>query len=70
MTDGAGDNSNGVGKLYLVDSYKEFVEAEGIPMVTGFSADCLTLPLEPWERLGGLGPTCSWTAPATTPIPT
>lgn len=55
MTDGAGDNSNGVGKLYLVDSYKEFVEAEGIPLVTGFSADCLTLPLEPWERLGGLG---------------
>lgn len=35
--------------------YREFVETEGIPIYEEYSIDCVTLPLEPWPRLGGLG---------------
>ncbi|HEY3116547.1 MAG TPA: hypothetical protein VGK54_07395 [Chloroflexota bacterium] len=44
-----------VNPYYLRDSYSEFLAEEGIPVVEGFSVDCLTLPLEPWQRLGGRG---------------
>lgn len=40
---------------YLRDSYSEFLATEGVPVVEGFAIDCLTLPLEPWPRLGGRG---------------
>ncbi len=42
-------------QYYLRDSYREFLASEGIPVVEGFAVDCLTLPLEPWPRLGGRG---------------
>jgi gentisate 1,2-dioxygenase len=42
-------------KYFLKEAYKEFLEDEGVPIVEGFSADCRTAPLEPWQRLGGLG---------------
>ena len=44
-----------VNPYYLRDSYAEFLATEGVPVVEGFSVDCLTLPLEPWPRLGGRG---------------
>jgi len=42
-------------KYYQLDPYKDFVHSEGIPVIEGFSVDCLTAKLEPWQRLGGLG---------------
>lgn len=41
--------------FYLKNTYREFLAEEGIPVVEGYSVDCLTLPLEPWKRVGGLG---------------
>ncbi|MFC1930386.1 ethanolamine ammonia lyase-activating protein [Chloroflexota bacterium] len=39
-----------------VGPYEEWQESEGIPRITGFMADDLTtVPVEPWERMGGLG---------------
>lgn len=49
MGDGSGH------PYYLRDSYAEFLGREGVPVVEGFAVDCLTLPLEPWPRLGGKG---------------
>jgi len=40
---------------YQVDSYSKFIKTEGVPIVEAYSVDCLTLPLEPWPRLGGTG---------------
>jgi gentisate 1,2-dioxygenase len=40
---------------YGLDPYLDFAKSEGIPIVEGFSVDCLKLELEPWERLGGRG---------------
>lgn len=40
---------------FLRDPYREFLRSEGIPVVEAYSVDCLELPLEPWERVGGLG---------------
>jgi len=40
---------------YGVFPYHDFVKEEGIPVFEGYSVDCLTVPVEPWERLGGLG---------------
>jgi quercetin dioxygenase-like cupin family protein len=40
---------------YQIDSYMNWARREGIPMVDSYSVDCLTQPLEPWDRLGGLG---------------
>jgi mannose-6-phosphate isomerase-like protein (cupin superfamily) len=42
-------------KYFMHEAFQEFLESEGVPIVTGFSADCLTMDLEPWERLGGRG---------------
>ena len=41
--------------FYLRLPYTEFLEEEGIPVIDAYSVDCLTLPLEPWKRVGGLG---------------
>ena len=40
---------------YQIDSYLEFVKSEGVPLIEAYAVDCLTQPLEPWPRLGGLG---------------
>ena len=41
--------------FYGVFPYHDFVKTEGIPVVEAFSIDCHTVPVEPWERLGGRG---------------
>jgi mannose-6-phosphate isomerase-like protein (cupin superfamily) len=41
--------------FYLQDPYSDFLATEGVPVVDGFSIDCLSLPLEPWSRMGGRG---------------
>ena len=40
---------------YGVFPYHDFVKAEGIPVIEAYAVDCHTVPVEPWERLGGLG---------------
>ena len=40
---------------YGVFPYHDFVKSEGIPVIEEYAVDCHTVPLEPWERLGGLG---------------
>jgi quercetin dioxygenase-like cupin family protein len=40
---------------FQVDSYLEWVKTEGVPIVDAYAVDCLTQPLEPSPRLGGLG---------------
>ena len=40
---------------YLVDSYLEWVEREGIPVVQDFGVDLLGVQAEPWGRLGARG---------------
>ena len=40
---------------FQIDSYLQFVKSEGIPIIDAYAVDCLTQPLEPWQRLGGLG---------------
>jgi gentisate 1,2-dioxygenase len=42
-------------QFYLRDSYLEFLATEKVPVVEGFAVDCLTMPLEPWARMGGRG---------------
>ena len=41
--------------FYGVFPYRNFLEREGIPVVEAYAVDCHTIPVEPWERLGGLG---------------
>jgi oxalate decarboxylase/phosphoglucose isomerase-like protein (cupin superfamily) len=37
-------------------SYRKWIEAEGVPLMEGFFIEDLkTIPLQPWERKGGLG---------------
>jgi gentisate 1,2-dioxygenase len=40
---------------YLIDSYADWVEGEGIPVHSDFGFDLLDLPVEPWPRLGDVG---------------
>lgn len=40
---------------FLRDPYREFLQSEGVPVVEAYSANCLEMALEPWQRLGGLG---------------
>ena len=40
--------------FYGVFPYHDFVKQEGIPVVEAYAVDCHTVPVEPWERLGGL----------------
>jgi gentisate 1,2-dioxygenase len=37
---------------YLVDTHREFIERDGIPIVESFGIDLLHLEVEPWPRLG------------------
>src|SRR5919202_6383241 len=40
---------------YNRSPYREFLATERIPIYEEYSVDCNKVPLEPWERLGGLG---------------
>ena len=37
---------------YLIDTYLDFVRAEGIPIAEGFGLDLLALETQPWPRMG------------------
>ena len=37
---------------YLIDSYLDFIHAEGMPIVEGFGIDLLGVETKPWARLG------------------
>src|SRR5499427_4438960 len=37
---------------YLIDTHREFIERDGIPIVESFGIDLLHLGVEPWPRLG------------------
>jgi quercetin dioxygenase-like cupin family protein len=41
--------------FYQINTYLEWVKTEGVPIIEAYAVDCLTQPLEPSERLGGLG---------------
>ena len=39
-----------------INTYEKFLEAEGIPVIKGFSVfDLMDVPLKPWRRKGGMG---------------
>ena len=40
---------------FLVNSHREFIEREGIPIVEGFGVDLLAVDTQPWARLGARG---------------
>jgi gentisate 1,2-dioxygenase len=40
---------------FLVDTYREFIERDGIPIVEGFGIDLLHVETQPWARLGARG---------------
>jgi gentisate 1,2-dioxygenase len=40
---------------YQINTYLEWVKTEGVPIVEAYAVDCLTQPLEPSPRVGGLG---------------
>lgn len=40
---------------FLVDTYREFIERDGIPIVEGFGIDLLHVETKPWARLGARG---------------
>ena len=44
-----------INPYYGVFPYRDFLKEEGIPVFEGYAVDCHTVPVEPWERLGGLG---------------
>lgn len=45
-----------ISPYYLRNPYHEFLQREGVPVYEDvLSLDLLTLELEPWQRLGGLG---------------
>jgi Cupin domain len=45
-----------VNPFYMRDPYREFLQRESVPVYEGIlSADLLTMELEPWQRMGGLG---------------
>ncbi len=37
---------------FLVDTYREFIERDGIPIVEAFGIDLLSVEVKPWARLG------------------
>jgi hypothetical protein len=41
--------------FYQINTYLDWVKTEGVPIVEAYAVDCLTQPLEPSARLGGLG---------------
>jgi gentisate 1,2-dioxygenase len=40
---------------YQINTYLDWVKTEGVPIVEAYAVDCLTQPLEPSPRVGGLG---------------
>lgn len=40
---------------YMVDSYRDFLKTEGLPVYDGLHLNALELDLEDWARLGGRG---------------
>ena len=40
---------------YGIFPYFNFLKTEGVPVIDAYSVDCHTVPVEPWERLGGRG---------------
>ncbi|HLG72698.1 MAG TPA: hypothetical protein VK009_19950 [Chloroflexota bacterium] len=40
---------------FLVDTYQEFIQKEGIPIVEDFGIDLLAVETKPWPRMGGNG---------------
>ena len=50
------DDLQPVSPYFMRDPFRDFLKREGVPVYEDMlSADCLTLPLEPWKRMGGLG---------------
>jgi mannose-6-phosphate isomerase-like protein (cupin superfamily) len=50
------DDLQPVSPFFMRDPFRDFLKREGVPVYEDMlSADCLTLPLEPWKRMGGLG---------------
>jgi len=44
------------GQKWLVDTYQQWIEQQGVPIITGLSiSDLMGVKLAPWERKGGLG---------------
>jgi len=41
--------------FFQVDTYQQWVKTEGVPVIEAYAVDCLSQPLEPSPRLGGLG---------------
>ena len=39
---------------YLIDTYLDFVRAEGVPIVEGFGLDLLSADVRPWPRMGSV----------------
>ena len=39
----------------MIEPYREFLKAEGVPLIEAYSVECPTVLLEPWPRLGGRG---------------
>jgi hypothetical protein len=37
---------------YLIDTYLDFIQAEGMPVIEGFGIDLLGVETRPWARLG------------------
>ena len=40
---------------FLVDTYREWIANEGIPIVEDFGLDLLAVETKPWPRMGGNG---------------
>src|SRR2546421_9708349 len=40
---------------FLLDPYREWVERQGIPVVTGYGAHLLEVDVRPWARIGAHG---------------
>ncbi len=48
-------SNGGQHPYYGIFPYFDFLKTEGVPVIDAYSVDCHTVPLEPWERLGGRG---------------
>ena len=40
---------------YGIDSYKDWIEGEGIPILEGLAIDCMTAETKPWARIDAKG---------------
>ena len=39
---------------YLIDTYRDFISAEGVPIVEAFGIDLLHVDTAPWPRIGAV----------------